>query len=269
MQHCGARCARAGIGARCGGRQLRQRAAATPNEVCTCSPRARCLYPAGRALRSGRPLVAACCACRHPRPWPLPALLLLQVKETDSFHVARVAKQDDETEEDILVLLPVVEGAGVGQRRHMRSLGYLGSFLLAYTSAQVGPRGRARPAGKGAAFAGQLGRNTSSPQAPLRLDRLYTQACMPGATHAEASGLSRIDVGLLSGCSSPTTAPGTCRHCVTSCTRAPCRQAPACAWSLPLIRAESPEPAAAHCAADPCACCQVRSVRCTAALWCR
>jgi hypothetical protein len=70
----------------------------------------------------------------------------LQVKETDSFHLARVSKREDDGVEDILVLLPTVEGTGAGGgggssggtvRGHMRTLGYMGSFLLQYTSAQV------------------------------------------------------------------------------------------------------------------------------------
>ncbi|KAL4439787.1 hypothetical protein ABPG75_002788 [Micractinium tetrahymenae] len=62
---------------------------------------------------------------------------LVHVKETDSFHVAKLAKRDEETRDDILVLLPTVEGASAGRRCHMRSLGYTGSFLLAYSSAQA------------------------------------------------------------------------------------------------------------------------------------
>jgi len=78
-----------------------------------------------------------------------------QVKETDSFHVARLARRDEDSGEDILVLLPTVEwssiGAGEGEV-HMRSLGYMGSFLLQYSSAQVrerlrGVRGDGRMAG--------------------------------------------------------------------------------------------------------------------------
>ena len=76
---------------------------------------------------------------RPQPPWPV------QVKETDSFHVAKVARREEGTEDDIIVLLPTVEGAG--RRCHMRSLGYIGSFLLAYRSAQVGRRVGAGTAG--------------------------------------------------------------------------------------------------------------------------
>lgn len=62
---------------------------------------------------------------------------LLQVKETDSFHLATMAKRGEQGD-DILALLPTVEGTGKGSRVHMRSLGFMGSFLLQFSSAQVG-----------------------------------------------------------------------------------------------------------------------------------
>ncbi len=90
-----------------------------------------------------------CCCDEHVPPSLYSSvhspLLPPQVRETDSYHVAKVAKIDDETGEDILVLLPTVEGGG--SRCHMRSLGYMGSFLLAYSSAQVGGRTAGLPCG--------------------------------------------------------------------------------------------------------------------------
>lgn len=64
-----------------------------------------------------------------------------KVKETASFHVAKLAFRDADTRDDLLVLLPTVEdGGGAAARCHMRSLGYMGSFLLAYASAQASGR---------------------------------------------------------------------------------------------------------------------------------
>lgn len=115
-----------------------------------------------RELEPGRhPRVAAAAPARSlcppsPSPWPHlgPARLPTQVRETDSFHVAKLAKRDDRgTDDAILVLLPTVEGGGA--RCHMRSLGYMGSFLLAYSSAQVGAGGGGRaPRGEGRWVAG-------------------------------------------------------------------------------------------------------------------
>ncbi|EFN53165.1 expressed protein [Chlorella variabilis] len=63
---------------------------------------------------------------------------LVQVKETDSYHVARLARRDPDSGDDVLVLLPTVEAGGRAREVvQMRSLGYLGSFLLQYTSAQA------------------------------------------------------------------------------------------------------------------------------------
>lgn len=85
-------------------------------------------------------LVPACLPAALHVPLLLPhPRCTAQVRETDSFHVAKLAKRNKETQDDIIVLLPTVEVAG--QRCHMRSLGYMGSFLLAYSSAQVGRLG--------------------------------------------------------------------------------------------------------------------------------
>lgn len=53
--------------------------------------------------------------------------------------MARLARRDPDSGDDVLVLLPTVEAGGRAREVvQMRSLGYLGSFLLQYTSAQVG-----------------------------------------------------------------------------------------------------------------------------------
>jgi hypothetical protein len=63
------------------------------------------------------------------------------VRATDSFHVAKLAREELDSGDHVMVLLPTVE-AGAGARADMRSLGYMGSFLLQYASAQVGPSRR-------------------------------------------------------------------------------------------------------------------------------
>jgi hypothetical protein len=65
-----------------------------------------------------------------------------QVKETGSFHVALVAKPDEETGDQVLVVLPTVEMdiehvEGMHLTCRIRSLGYIGPFLSQYESAQV------------------------------------------------------------------------------------------------------------------------------------
>lgn len=57
-----------------------------------------------------------------------------QVKETESFHLAIMAKQDDETQEHVMALLPTVEHSG---STRMRTLGFVGPFLAQYEAAQV------------------------------------------------------------------------------------------------------------------------------------
>lgn len=57
-----------------------------------------------------------------------------QVKETESFHLAIMAKLDDETQEHVMALLPTVEHSG---STRMRTLGFIGPFLAQYEAAQV------------------------------------------------------------------------------------------------------------------------------------
>lgn len=61
----------------------------------------------------------------------------VQVKQTNSYHIAKKAALDQETRESFIVLLPEVQAPPGVSEVEMRSLGYLGSFLLQYTSAQV------------------------------------------------------------------------------------------------------------------------------------
>ncbi|PRW58176.1 DNA helicase [Chlorella sorokiniana] len=58
---------------------------------------------------------------------------LVQVRETGSFHLAIMAKQDDETQEHVMALLPTVECSGSAS---MRTLGFVGPFLAQYEAAQ-------------------------------------------------------------------------------------------------------------------------------------
>ncbi|KAL4451648.1 hypothetical protein ABPG75_007310 [Micractinium tetrahymenae] len=60
---------------------------------------------------------------------------VVEVEETRSYHIAVMAKEDEETGQQVLVLLPTVE-RGVRGSCRMRSLGYVGPFLAQYDSAQ-------------------------------------------------------------------------------------------------------------------------------------
>ncbi|KAL4859072.1 DNA-binding protein SMUBP-2 [Chlorella vulgaris] len=62
---------------------------------------------------------------------------LVQVMQTDSYHIAITAALDQETRESFIVLLPEVQAPPGVLEVEMRSLGYLGSFLLQYSSAQT------------------------------------------------------------------------------------------------------------------------------------
>ncbi|PSC73904.1 hypothetical protein C2E20_2879 [Micractinium conductrix] len=97
---------------------------------------------------------------------------LVHVKETDSFHVARQAKRNEEAGDDEMVLLPALE-CNACATLQMRSLGYMGSFLLQYVSAQ--------------ALRYQLHTHTAPPAAR----RILELACDPRSQHS-SGGLGTL-----------------------------------------------------------------------------
>lgn len=161
--------------------------------------------------------------------------------------MAKLAKRDPETHDDILVLLPTVEGTGGAGHLHMRCLGYMGSFLLQYSSAQV-RYSRAGGLG-GCVGAGNVVPPCCAPLPSGILLRPYgdQSRCIPLITPASAPGARSPFSG-----------------CATSCSRKALIPELTASWRWRQIRASRllaaaavAWGAAARCAAAPCTCFQV------------